>query len=56
MSRVTILIIDKDKNTVEVNIPSFMLRDLNIESEPVKKHKTKKELNDTVSAFINKSN
>lgn len=52
MSRVELLIIDKNKNAIEVNLPSFMLKDLNLDNAPVKKHKTKKELNDTVSSFI----
>ena len=52
MSRIELLIIDKNKNTIEVNIPSFMLKDLNIDSIQPTKHKTKKELNDTVNSFF----
>lgn len=50
--RVQILIIDKDMNTVSLNIPTFMLSQLNVDQETVKKHNTKRELNAEISEFL----
>ena len=51
MSRVNLILIDKQKNTVEIELTDFMFRELNIDLEQVKKHKTKKALMDTISEF-----
>lgn len=50
--RINLIIIDKQKNTIEVELPYFMVKELNIDTAQVKKHATKKELNDTLSAFL----
>ena len=50
------LLIDKDMNTFEVNIPTFMLREINYDPAQVKNHATKKELTSEVNKFIQKHN
>ena len=55
MNRIQILIIDKDMNTVELNIPTFMLNQLNYDNSQVKKHTTKASLQAELSEFLNKT-
>ena len=52
--RVNLLIIDKDMNTVELDIPRFMLDEINYSQQQIKKHTTKKDLNNEVSEFLKK--
>lgn len=53
-ARIELLLIDKDMNTYELNIPTFMLGQLNYDYREVKHHATKKELNTEVTNFLNK--
>ena len=55
-NRINILIIDKDMNTLELDIPNFMLKDLNYDQAQLIKHSSKKELNATVTSFLQKYN
>lgn len=54
MSRIQILIVDKDMNTLEMDIPTFMLDQLNYDNSQVKKHNNKTSLQAEISEFINK--
>lgn len=54
MSRVNLLLIDKDMNTLELDIPTFMLANLNYDNAQVKHHNTKKELNSEINQFFSK--
>lgn len=56
MARINLLLIDKHMNTFEVNIPDFMLREINFDPAQVKNHESKKELNTEVSEFLKKHN
>lgn len=55
MNRINILIIDKDMNTIELEIPTFMLNQLNYDNSQVKKHKSKASLQAEISEFIKQS-
>lgn len=50
--KVNLLIIDKNMNTVEVEINSVIFSQLNIEATKVKKNKSKSELNRSVNEFL----
>lgn len=52
MARIELLLVDKNMNTFEVNIPDFMLREINFDPAQVKNHATKKELTAEVNNFI----
>lgn len=52
--RVNLLLIDRHMNTIEVNIPRFMLEDLNYSTSDIKHHDSKRELNNEVSDFLRK--
>lgn len=54
MGRIDLLLVDKNMNTFEVNIPDFMLREINFDSAQVKNHATKKELNAEINSFLQK--
>ena len=54
--RINLLLIDRHMNTVEIDIPTFMLGELNLDLSDFKKHESKKELNTEVTNFINKHN
>lgn len=56
MGRINLLLIDKHMNTFEVDIPDFMLREINFDPALVKNHESKKELNTEVSEFLKKHN
>lgn len=56
MGRINLLLIDKNMNTFEVDIPDFMLREINYDPDRVKNHATKKDLNAEVTNFLNKHN
>lgn len=55
MNRLQVLIVDKDMNTLELDIPTFMLEQLNYDNSMVKKHKTKSSLQAEISEFIKQS-
>lgn len=50
---VRLLLVDKDSNTCEIELPSFMIKQLNINSETIKKHSTKRELNKEITDYLN---
>ena len=50
--KVNLLIIDKNMNTVEVEVNSVIFSQLNIEANKVKKNKSKSELNKAVNDFL----
>lgn len=52
MGRIDLLLVDKNMNTFEVNIPDFMLREINFDPAQVKNHATKKELTTEVNNFL----
>ncbi len=52
MGRVNLLLIDKHMNTFEMDIPDFMLREINFDPTLVKPHATKKELTAEVNNFL----
>jgi hypothetical protein len=52
MNRINILIVDKDMNTLELEVPTFMLEQLNYDNSMVKNHKTKASLQAEISEFI----
>lgn len=52
MSRIDLLIIDKDMNTLQVNLPTFMLNQINYDNSQVKKHKTKATLTQELTEFL----
>lgn len=49
------MIIDKDMNTLELDLPSYMLSQINYDNTQVKQHKTKAQLQAEISEFIKKS-
>jgi len=52
MERFTVLIIDKDRCTVEVELDAHKMKILGITKDKVKKNKTRVELNNIVSDFV----
>lgn len=55
MNRVNLLIIDQNMNTIEVNLPTFMLSELNIDLSTVTKHSSRKDLNNKITEFLKNS-
>ena len=49
------MIIDKKMNLVEVELNYFEYRNLQINSEEVKKYKSKRELNKRITDFLNEN-
>lgn len=49
------MIIDKDMNTLELDLPTFMLDQINYDNTQVKQHKTKAQLQAEVTEFIKNS-
>lgn len=51
---ITVLLVDQQRNTVELELDSGLYRMLGIKQENIKKHDKRTELNNTVTAFLNK--
>lgn len=56
MGRINLLLLDRNMNTFEVDIPDFMLREINYDPTQVKNHETKKELNAEINDFLKRNN
>lgn len=51
-----LMIIDEKMRTIEIEINSLQFQSLGIDLSKVKEHEGKRELNNTITDFINKNN